>query len=120
MSVASIQTVLLLRDPSQSTESRLADLIAQAMLQLDAATFGDKYDMACALLVLHWLAKEESAAGAAGAVISEKEGDLRRQYASPPLGIGTIDLDSTQWGRELNLMIKSYTLPFLNAMFGEI
>ena len=116
MSVASINALILLRDPDKSTETRLDDLIAQALLQLNATTFGDKYDMAVALQVLHWLAKEEGAAGAGGPVVMEKEGDLTRRYANPPIGTALDDLDSSQWGRELKTMIRTYTMPFMTRM----
>jgi hypothetical protein len=94
---------------------RLLDLIALSELQTASAAFGTKYEYAISLRVLHWLTMEEihgaeanvatsgsSGTAVGGSVLSEKEGDLARQYGSSLVVAQRFpDLSSTQYGQEL-------------------
>lgn len=108
MSVADISTIIVLRYPSAEEGDRLNSLIELAEDQTDSTTFGTNYDLAVALRVLHWLSKGGPGGAAAGAVISEKEGDLARNYVDPGKNISLDDLDSSSWGQELKLLMKCH------------
>jgi hypothetical protein len=118
MSAASIKTYLLTRAPTYSTETRLDDLITYAMTEVSATAFGDQYDKAVALLVLHQLAKEESDAAAAGPVVGKREGDLAMTYARPYAGTQIDDLDGTKWGQEFKRLREANVFPVMNRVSG--
>jgi len=102
--------IIALRSPDDATHANLEDFIEQAEELTLESVYGDQYNLAVALLVLHWLAKEDSG-GAAGPITSEKEGDLSRAYsvsASPD------DLDSTGWGKELKALRRRKLVLFHN------
>ena len=92
-----VAEIIAARDPSVVIDSRVNSLISIATSQT-GSVFGEQRNYAIALLVLHWL-ELETRGGAAGAIASEKEGDLARSYAVNKKSIG--ELDSTKWGAEL-------------------
>ncbi|MCK4522316.1 MAG: hypothetical protein KAU20_07125, partial [Nanoarchaeota archaeon] len=65
MPINTAKQIIVLRAPAYETEPRLDDLIALAELELSQPVFGDKYNTAVALKVLHMLTKENTG-GAAG------------------------------------------------------
>lgn len=109
--------IITLRDSVKGSDARIPEFVELAQLELSASVYGGNYQKALALLVLHWMAKEGTDR-AAGAVISEREGDLQRAYAAPRAGTLLDDLDSTSWGQELKRLTKSLTFPSMNRMMG--
>ena len=103
--------IVVLRNAALSGDSRLSGMISLAQEQLCQDAFGDDYDYAVALLVLHWYAKE-SRGGNAGAVASETEGRLSRSFDAAQGGKSGDDLSTTHWGQELQALCKgSFFLP---------
>jgi Protein of unknown function (DUF4054) len=104
------------RAPQYATSSRLATLIQMAYDQT-GDEFGDSYELAAALRVCHWMARDEmrggvegasSGAGNAGFTSSERVGELAKAYsidkdAQERFG----DLSTTVWGLELIELMKS-------------
>ncbi len=101
------------RVPEYSGSARVPQLLPLAELNLFQPAFGEKYGMACGLLVLHWLTCEALAGGLpvgaiTGAITGEKEGELSRNYGSAASSVGGIkNLESTLFGLELESMIKA-------------
>lgn len=92
-------------------------MISLAEAQTGPTEYGDLRSEAVALLTLHWLALEERGkGGAAGAIISESEGELSRAYSAPPQSES--DLSLTVWGRMLEGLGKKTGLSFINRRFG--
>jgi len=95
-----------IRDPdtyaSLVAASRLDNLIEVAAEQLSATVYGDRYELAVALLVLHWEAMRNRG-GVGGAVLSERQGQVARQYSGGSGSFGSLknDLEATAWGQEL-------------------
>lgn len=111
MAVDTTEGIIEVRAPQYFTDPRLSDLITLATGRT-GDEFGDCKELAIALLVMHWLAREElrggdggsstSGSGVAGAVTSESEGQLSRSYgvaADSQSKDG--DLSTTAWGLEL-------------------
>ena len=102
-----ITQIIELRTPQYKDDPRLNDLITLAKGQT-GSEFGDCYNNAVALRVMHWLTKEtlnngssgNSGTGQAGRILSEKEGKLAVTY-SKSSNTGYEDLQSTQYGCEL-------------------
>lgn len=113
MPIGTAAEIVAVRAPQWSSDPRLSDMVNLAALYTSEATFGDRYQYALALRVLHWLAKEaqaggdpgtgsSSGSGVAGGIASEKEGDLARSYRAPSTSEGANeDLSTTAYGLEL-------------------
>jgi len=120
MSSLSIQAIIELRMPElvTSPDPRLADFIKLSK-GMTGQEFGDCYNQAVALRVLHWLEKEKQSGGTSssssvhhGKVTSEKEGQLAITYQK---GSSTTndkygDLSTTQYGNELIELMKGCLL----------
>ena len=124
-------SIIGVRAPQWSADSRIDDLVSLAKLQTSDC-YGDKYDYAVALRVLHTLATEkqnggnddgtDSGNGQAGAVNSLKEGDLSEgrdtSIGDNNLSVGDADLATTSYGRELlSLMNGCFSGP-INRFSG--
>lgn len=106
----SINEIIVLRSPDLNGDTRLPGMIELAKQLTSDVNFGDKYNHAVALLVLHWLtldaqgggSSSSSGSGVVGGIKSEKEGDLSRSYGIPS---STNDkaayFNSTSFGAEL-------------------
>ncbi len=118
MAISTAKNIILLRRPQTPDNARLDDYILLAELQTAESAFGDKYHVAVALRVLHWLTMEEihggdldgsgsSGTGVAGSIRAEREGDLQRQYGgSLVIAQRYPDLSATQYGSELIELMK--------------
>ncbi len=98
-----ITEIVVLLDPTKSGDSRLTAMIELAELNLSEDVFGDHYNQAVALLVLH-LYEMSSRTGSGGAITSEKEGQLSRSFAAVASAIAW---GSTSWGQELIHLTQS-------------
>lgn len=121
MSISTASQIIAVRAPQFSGDPRLSDLINLAKLQT-SSKLGDKYQLALALRVMHWLILEERGGGNPGSgggtssgsstpgnLKSEKEGDLSRNYElTSILQRKWGDLTSTQYGLELVSLIKGH------------
>ena len=115
MAVQTVAQIIAVLAPQYASDTRLTDLETLALLQTSDC-FGTKKNYAVALRVCHWLALEErnggdggsstSGSGTAGALKSEKEGDLARSYKSSKFGDDS-ELGSTTYGQQLLSLIKS-------------
>lgn len=117
----SVKKIIEILTPQFSGDGRLNDLIFLSKLQT-SNNFGDKYNLAVALRVCHWLTKDAIAGGDAGSdpvttsgsgesttnVISKKEGKLSVSYGSISNSnmYGSGDLNSTVYGMRLIDLIK--------------
>ena len=97
--------IIALRVPAYASDTRLTDLITLAGDQTSSTFFGERYEEALALRVMHWLTLE-SRDGAGGAVTSIKTGDLGMSFAA---GSGD-ELSSTSFGNELKALINSRSI----------
>lgn len=90
MPVSTAKEIIELKSPSLVGDSRVDDFISLAELTVSENTFGDKYQYALALVVLHQItldaqgggSSSSSGSGVGGGIKSEKEGDLQRTYGS--------------------------------------
>ncbi|MDK1020030.1 MAG: DUF4054 domain-containing protein [Candidatus Hydrogenedentes bacterium] len=98
-----ITAIVVLRNPVLTGDSRLSDMIELATPRLSTATFGDHFNEAVALLVLH-MYEIGDRGGAGGPVTSEKEGQLARSFAA---AASSGALSDTSWGRELERLTRS-------------
>jgi hypothetical protein len=131
VSITTAKGIVLLRRPQTPDDTRLLDFIALAELQTAESAFGDKYIVAVALRVLHWLTMEEvhggdldgstsSGTAVAGAIKAEREGDLQRQYGgSLVLAQRYPDLSSTQYGNELLELMKACIIKARTSAVGR-
>lgn len=104
----SVKTLILARQPNTVDDSRLDTKISIAQSLIDSGVFGDKYDYAVALQVLHWNAIDSRAGGSntggiAGSIQSLKEGDLSIGFGNTgsASSVDGNDLNQTAFGREL-------------------
>jgi len=106
----SVKTIIELRTPQYKDDPRLDGLITYATA-LTGAEFGECYNNAVALRVMHMMAKEsiregsttDTGVGYAGRVLSKKEGKLAISFGQ---GGGNTnnkhgDLNTTTYGQEL-------------------
>lgn len=118
MPISTASQIIALKSPDLSSDPRLSDFVDLAVLQTSKDAFGTKYQLAIALLVLHWLTLESqgggsssgSGSGVIGGIKSEKEGDLSRSYGSliNPSGKGSDNyFNSTVFGAELLTLRRS-------------
>lgn len=132
MSIATAKGIVLLRRPQTPDDARLLDFVALAELETAESAFGDKYKVAVALRVLHWLTLEEihggdldgsttSGTAVAGSIKAEKEGDLQRQYGgSLVIAQRYPDLSSTQYGTELLELMKACIIKVRTRMTADL
>lgn len=79
--------------------ARVDRFIAYAAAELTADTWGDRLDMATALLAAHKLTLTGKGGNATGPVVSERAGDLSVGYANPVSAQDGLDpLDTTAYG----------------------
>jgi len=107
-----ITEIITLRSAAVAAKTDLALMIELAETRLSEDTFGDNYEEAVALLVLHYYAINDRG-GAGGQVTSESEGQLSRSFgvaASKSLWA------STSWGQELIQLTSSLHLLPRNRM----
>lgn len=111
MPISTAQEIIVLKSPSIPDDTRLDDFVNLAKFSIASSTFGDKYEYALALLVLHWLTLEAqtggsattSGSGASGGVTGKKEGQLSINFGGVPSSVSErrAYLMSTQFGQEL-------------------
>ena len=110
-----ITEIVVLLDATKTGDSRLTGMIELAELNLAEGTYGDHYNNAVALLVLH-LYEMSSRTGSGGAITSEKEGQLSRSFAA---AASSIAWAATSWGQELIQLTKSIVVfPRTRMMTG--
>lgn len=100
-----ITEIVVLRKPALEADSRLTGMIEMAERQISADTFGDDYNDAVALLVLHNY-EVGVRDGSGGSITSEKEGQLSRNFGATATSGA---LGDTSWGRELERLTRSIT-----------
>jgi hypothetical protein len=101
-------------------------MIELARPHVSAERFGQFYSQALAYRAAHTMAMQALALNAGstspevigGDVISEKEGDLQRQYAQYMNSQKPDSLDRTYYGRELKTLARQCIVPVMNRM-GE-
>ena len=98
-----ITEIVVLRNPALSGDSRLTSMIELAETRLQECTFGDNYNEAVALYVLH-MYEVSDRSGSGGPITSEKEGQLSRSFGATA---SSGALGDTSWGRELERLTKS-------------
>lgn len=106
---------VVMRRPSLSGDTRVADIIAFAETQLSEDFFGDRFFEAVGLYTLHMVELSESSStlaggnrgGTAGAVTAETEGRLSRTYSIEALTGYASDMNTTSWGIELTQLAQS-------------
>ena len=116
---------IALRAPYYSADSRVGSALSNAEIETGNSYGVNRYK-AVALLVLHWLASDDSATGANGAMpggsaggtlVSEQEGSLKRAYQVDfSLQARYPDLSRTRWGMELIGLTKKTTMSFMTRM----
>ena len=118
-----IADVIEARDATKTTTPRRTTLIALAEQKLDATFYGDSYNEAVALLVLHMYAKDaRTGAGGGpapgGALTAEAEGRASRSYGAATAGTtaSMSEWSSTMWGLELIELTQSIQMRPLNRM----
>ena len=104
--MSTAKQIIVLRAPQYDGDARLDPLINLAKLEYSQAVFGDNYQKALALKVLHQLTLDESS-GVGGAVASVKEGDLAMGFKHGEINT---DLDATAYGKELKALIAKLTI----------
>lgn len=109
-----ITEIVVLRKPSLSGDSRLTSMIDLAETRLNECTFGDNYNEAVALYVLH-MYEQSDRNGSGGPITSEKEGQLSRSFGATA---SSGSLGDTSWGRELERLTKSLHLLPRNRMMS--
>lgn len=97
--------IVVLRRVALTGDSRLTDMITLAEEQLSEDRFGDRYEYAVALLVLHWYAGENNG-GAAGALTAVTEGRLSKSFNSAAGAADGNDWSTTKWGQELTSLAR--------------
>lgn len=117
----SIVQIIDARAPQYSTFSRKSEYIDLSKLMTSTTAFGNRYEYAVALRVLHMIALENqrggsdpdsSGTGQAGAINSESEGQLSRGFSvSGSLQSQFGDLSQTSYGLELIDIIRSSIFP---------
>jgi hypothetical protein len=100
--VLTIIDIIVLRNPALTGDSRLDDMIELAETRIKECTFGNNYNEAVALYVLH-MYEVSDRGGSGGPVTSEKEGQLSRSFGATA---SNASLDSTSWGQELKALIR--------------
>lgn len=108
----SIKQIIELRGPEFASDTRIDDLITLAKTNT-GTEFGDSYNQAVALRVLHWLSREKQGGGSssnsgsasAGRILSEREGQLAVTYQQSNNSQHE-DLTSTRFGSELVDLMK--------------
>jgi hypothetical protein len=101
-----IEEIIALRSATVAAKADLAQMIELAESQLKECTFGDQYNNAVALLVLHLYAINDRN-GSGGSIRSEKEGQLARSFGSVDSSLAWA---STSWGQELIQLVQSLNL----------
>ncbi|GAH17973.1 unnamed protein product [marine sediment metagenome] len=109
--------IITIRAPAFALESNINDLITEAELEVSTTEYNTSplRNKAVALIVMHWIAlnKRDSTGGTAGAIKSEKEGDLSRSFGATG---NNEDMDpyygQTTWGLEfLRLQVQCFIKP---------
>lgn len=122
--------IIQLRAPQWAVDPRINDMIALAAQGLSLTIFGNRYNEAIALRVMHIFSKEAFNGGnpgtgttggdgrVAGAIISEREGSISRSYAnvggSGSFSLSKQDLLTTSFGMELASLIAACTFCPMN------
>lgn len=107
-----ITEIITLRSAVVAAKSDLATMIEYAEEQLEECAYGDKYNNAVALLVLHLYAVNDRT-GSGGPITSEKEGQLSRSFGAAASSSAWGD---TSWGRELQTLSSSLNFGPRNRM----
>ncbi len=96
--------IITIRAPAFALESNINDLIIEAELEVSTTEYNTSplRNKAVALIVMHWIAlnKRDSTGGTAGAIKSEKEGDLSRSFGTTDNGDTDPYYGQTTWGME--------------------
>lgn len=109
--------IITIRALAFALESNVNDLIIEAEKEVSESEYNttDLRNKAIALIVMHWIAldKRDPTGGTAGAIKSEKEGDLSRSFGTTSDN-GGIDsyYSQTSWGLEfLRLQAQCFVKP---------
>jgi hypothetical protein len=124
----SIIEIIEIRTPQFIASTRLSKLIELASL-LTSNEFGEFFNLAVALRVMHWLTKESmqggnldihSGFGNSGSVSEKHEGQLGISFSggasNEQLHLKYVDLVTTSFGLELIDLIKSNYITIRNRM----
>ena len=107
-----IEVIIGLRSSVVALKADLADMIIYAKSKIQECAYGDQYNDAIALLVLH-LYEVNDRGGSGGAVTSEKEGQLSRSFGTAASASSWGD---TSWGKELQTLSRSINFGPRNRM----
>ena len=97
-----ITEIITLRNATVGAKIDLDDRIELAKLDVKECTYGDNYNQAVALRVLH-NCEIDARNGSGGSITSEKEGQLSRGFGAT---VSSGALGDTSWGRELEQLTK--------------
>ena len=97
-----IKVIIGLRSSVVAAKSDIDDMITYAKSKIQDCGYGEQYNDAIALLVLHLY--EVNDRGAGGPITSETEARLSRSYAATASSSSWGD---TKWGRELQTLSSS-------------
>ncbi len=103
---ATVDQLIAIKCPLLSADANKATWVETAQLSIDADCYGNKYNLAVALRACHdyTVSKIEqgAGAGAAGGIVSKREGDQSISFANN-IGIDSSDayLSLTAYGKEL-------------------
>jgi len=110
-----VTEIITTKNLAFAADSRLDDFITLAVSQTDSVFFSTDYNLAVALRTLHDMAMSKRG-GEGGAVESEREGQVWREYA---VNDTHDDLGSTSYGQELKMLMRRYSgLAVRNRMMG--
>lgn len=91
--MASADTLIAIA-PEFTGDAAIGQMLTWAAQRIDAEAWGDLYEQGCIYLACHMLARKARAAeggAGAGAVVSEKAGELQRSYGAV---VGVLDSDA--------------------------
>lgn len=115
-----IKDIIELRSPEFFENPNIDKYIELAEQRVNQDVFGDHYENAVALTVMHMMALTERSDGsvsAGGSITSMKEGKLSLSFGSMSNSSGSNDLSQTSWGQELQDLIRDLGHVFTNRMF---
>lgn len=112
MAISTAKQIIELKSPSLVGDSRIDDMVDLAKLTVSESVFGNKYQYALALVVLHQITLDSqsggtstsSGSGVSGGLTSEWEGDLKKDFgnigASAVKNLGEAFYMTTTFGQE--------------------
>lgn len=104
MAISAATVIIVAPEFSAEDTSRIDFFIQEAARYVNGSVWGAKADFAHALYTAHLL-KVSSLNGAAGTLIKDEVGDLKRTYSDS--NTTTSDLGTTAYGKQFEQMKKS-------------